>query len=503
MKWSAADIRVEGKAVLKQTLPYMLQMYTTQVAKRITLAFVGYYDPSSTSIAAAALGSMYSNITGLSIGVGMTLAMISFCATNMGRGAPNENGVAVWQCARALAPCYVFSGCMAVFSPFLLGSLGQPQDLLHPVRDFTVIIVLGFPADWMGFIFNTVLASQNLQFYATLAQLLCSLINFVCAWTFLANGMGFLGVAWASVIGSWAGFLFLVAYVVVSGKQDTVWRIPEKVSKEGQVSFTGYLKVALPSAFSVWAEWWAAEVLSLFAGLLPAAKASVGANGILFNTLAIFYMTFVGVSRTGAVRVGIHMGAKNAHGMLLAIALCLSVSVLLSVCVSSILFVYGPAILGFYTSDPGILSEGIGANLGIVLSVPPYAIMMTLCGVMRSAGLQASVARMLFVAFYIVGIPSGYYLGLVAGEGLLGIWMGNVISLSVSALLMALKIFTTDWENLVSGSGNEKGELATPLVDPTESTCARQISCESADAALCFAGTPAATRDMMSPASAA
>jgi len=484
--YSVAAVKCEGWAVLKQALPNMLQMYVTQFVKRLALALVGHYDPSSTSIAAAALGSMYSNITGLSVGMGITLSLSSFCAHNMGRGAAKENGIVVWQCARVLAVCYIFSGCMSCFSPFLLDHLGQPEELLYPVQDFTMIMLVGLPADWMSFCISFALASQDLQFYTTISQVLCSLINFSCAWAFLANGVGFLGVAWASVIGSWSGITFLIAYVVVAGKQDTVWRIPKEVSKEGRISFTEYLRVALPSAFSVWAEWWAAEVLALFAGLLPGGKDSVAANGILFNTLAIFYMTFVGVSRAAAMRVGFHMGAKDTSGMQLAIALCVSLSVVLSGVVSIVLLVYGPAILGFYTNIPDVLSEGMGANLGMVLSVPPYAVMMTLAGVLRSARQQARAAIALFIAFYLVGIPAGYYLGLIAGMGLLGIWMGNVISLSMSAVLMTMILFTIDWQKLVEAAGNEKGNLESPLLDAMQSPWSRQVSCDSA----LDAGTP-------------
>merc|ERR1712060_777490 len=56
------------------------------------------------------------------------------------------------------------------------------------------------------------------------------------------------------------------------------------------------------------------------------------------------------------------------------------------------------------------------------------------------------------VAFYVTGIPIGYYLGLVEGVGLLGIWMGNVIALTVAALLMAVKMLTIDLEALTAKS---------------------------------------------------
>jgi len=216
----------------------------------------------------------------------------------------------------------------------------------------------------------------------------------------------------------------------------------------------------------MWAEWWAAEILAVFAGLLPGREASVAANGLLFNTLAIFYMAFVAVSKASAMRVGFHLGSKDAASIKLTIAVALSITTLLSGLVALVLDVYGDEILSFYTKDREILSEGYSANLGMVLSVPAYAIMMCLMGAMRSLFLSDFAAVAVAVSFYAIGIPTGYYLGLVVGMGLLGLWLGNFTSLAAAAVLMAVKICKVDFEELAAGG---KPKLDTPLLDDAES----------------------------------
>jgi len=325
------SLPAETLAVLVQMLPYMLQMFAMQFVNRITLAFVGNYCPSATNVAAAALGSMYSNVTGLSIGVGMTIAVGSFCAQNHGRGASHENGVVLWHTLRGHALCFVFAFLMAVFAVEILGAVGQPEELLVPVRNFSLIMAFAYPPLWASNCISQVLNSQEMQLAGLMAQLVSSAINFGCAWSFLANGSGFLGIAVANLLGSWASFLFLIAYVALKGKQNTVWQIPSEVSQAGQLSFVSYVRVALPSAASMWAEWWAAEILAVFAGLLPGGEASVAANGLLFNTLAIFYMAFVAVSKASAMRVGFHLGSKDAASIKLTIAVSLSITTLFPV----------------------------------------------------------------------------------------------------------------------------------------------------------------------------
>merc|ERR1712014_450659 len=135
---------------------------------------------------------------------------------------------------------------------------------------------------------------------------------------------------------------------VATGRQDTVWRIPSDVHIKGRISFSLYIQSALPGTLSMWAEWWAAEILALFAGLLG--QHGVAANGILFNTLGLFYMTFVAVSSASMMRTGFHIGAGDVAGVRLTIAVCMSLSLFLSGFVAILLQLFGPNLLSCYTS---------------------------------------------------------------------------------------------------------------------------------------------------------
>merc|ERR1711953_240260 len=229
---------------------------------------------------------------------------------------------------------------------------------------------------------------------------------------------------------------------------DVVWRVPRE-SGVTKISLSCYLREAIPSAMSLWAEWWAAEILALFAGLLPGGEVSVAANGILFNTLAIFYMTFVGVQIATQQRMGELVGAKDV----IRAPRCVMASVLSSLALAVVcmlaLDIYRTPILYLYTSNLDIVNEAASASLGMVISIAPYAVMMSLLGALRSAGLQRWGTCALCISFYVFGIPTGYILGLVQNWGLLGIWMGNVTSLSLSAVSMSIKVCIVDWTKVL------------------------------------------------------
>jgi MATE family multidrug resistance protein len=468
-----------------------------QFVQRVTLAFVGRYDPSTTSVAAAVLGSMYSNITGLSIGIGASMGLAQYLAANHGRDADRENGIAFWHCLRAQFFSFLFAVSMAGLSAPLLGALGQPEELLRPVQVFSLLQALAYPANWLGMAVGQALTAQEINTPQTIAQAVSSAINFSLSILFLANGFGFQGVAIANVIASWVGLFCLVAYVIATKRQETVWRIPADVD-EGKLTFSEYCREAFPGAISLWAQWWAAEILALFAGLLG--PEGVAANGVLFNTLAVFYMTFVAMGSASTFRVGFHVGAEDVGGIKIAIGVCMTFTVLLSVVVALVLQVYGTTILGFYTQQQGILTLAIDANPGMVLSIPPYAMMMAWMGIFRSAGLQDWAAKSVIVSFYLFGIPTGYYLGVVAGVGLLGIWLGNVTALGLSAFSLTLKVLTVDWHQVVAKS--RAGTLPVLLSSRSQSTAkVPLLAVEENGDGLCRAPSSVSVTSLTSPAS--
>lgn len=218
------------------------------------------------------------------------------------------------------------------------------------------------------------------------------------------------------------------------------------------MSLQQYLAIAIPSAFSLWAEWWANQILAVFAGLLPGGEMAVGGNGIIANFLAIIYMTFVAAQVSTTTRVGNLVGMGVSKRIPVSIATAVGLSFALSGAAALGLQFGGKFVLGLYTDEQGILDQAFSAKLGMVLSIVPYAVMMSLLGALRGAGLQTFGAIVLAVAFYVIGLPVSAYLGLSTNLHLLGIWMGNAVGLIVSAVLMGGRILFVNWEKVVEGN---------------------------------------------------
>merc|ERR1711948_242252 len=114
-------------------------------------------------------------------------------------------------------------------------------------------------------------------------------------------------------------------------------------------------------------------------------------------------------------------------------------------------------------------------KLAMVLSIVPYAVMMSLLGALRGAGLQKWGAIALAVSFYVIGLPVSAILGLDTDLQLLGIWTGNAIGLAVAAVLMGAKILSVNWGKIVGEAASGR-DLDAPLADGVP-TAAVRLEC--------------------------
>lgn len=107
--------------------PAILRNVLNCACDRLTLALVGHYDPSTVHYDGAGLGKMYSNITGLSVGLGLNLGLATLCSQAYGAGrAAEENALHLRRCAVWLVAAFAYSAVAVLFAERLLRLAAQP-----------------------------------------------------------------------------------------------------------------------------------------------------------------------------------------------------------------------------------------------------------------------------------------------------------------------------------------------------------------------------------------
>ncbi len=160
------------------------------------------------------------------------------------------------------------------------------------------------------------------------------------------------------------------------------------------------------------------------------------AHLVAINLAAITYMMASGISAAATIKTGNNFGKEDFLNLRLS-AISSYHIVLIFMAVAALLFAglneYLPWI---YTSDKAVIT--IASQLLIIAALFQLfdGAQIVGLGILRGIGDVNIPTLITFVAYWLIGIPAGYYLGMVLGWGANGIWYGLTLGLLVSAALL-------------------------------------------------------------------
>ena len=187
-------------------------------------------------------------------------------------------------------------------------------------------------------------------------------------------------------------------------------------------------------------------------GILPGQEAivGIGAHSIIMNVSSLTWTLYQGISVSGNVRVGNALGAGDAHRAEIASNLTLASGIVMSINNVALLLTFRNSLPWLFTSDVDIVRKSRQLILIAAAFQFPDSINCGVQGIFRGSGRQALAATYNFVAFYVVGIPLAYVLGVRMGFGVEGLWWGITSGLCVIAIGGTIAILRSDWRKLAS-----------------------------------------------------
>ncbi len=160
------------------------------------------------------------------------------------------------------------------------------------------------------------------------------------------------------------------------------------------------------------------------------------AHQVAINLASMTYMMASGLSAAAAIKSGNYFGAKD-HQNLRHSAISSYHIVLVFMCVSALIFtVFNHALPWIYTTDNMVIS--IAAQLLILAALFQLfdGTQVVGLGILRGMGDVNVPTVITFLAYWVVGLPVGYVLGLKLHLGVQGVWYGLVLGLAVSSILL-------------------------------------------------------------------
>ncbi len=165
----------------------------------------------------------------------------------------------------------------------------------------------------------------------------------------------------------------------------------------------------------------------------------LAAHQIAINLASISYMITLGISSAGAIRVGNALGKQNIKFVRRAGFSAIILGASLMACFGIIFISFRGILPLLYINDPEVIS--IAANLLIIAAIFQIfdGTQAVGIGVLRGLTDVKIPTIITFVAYWIIALPIGYFLGFDLQLNVVGVWIGLLLGMVTAAVLLTLR----------------------------------------------------------------
>ena len=311
----------------------------------------------------------------------------------------------------------------------LLGRWGLDPAVYRLSRPYLDILVWSVGPLLLYATFRRYLQGMGVVRPVMIALVAANVTNAIVNWILIygkfgAPAMGVRGSAWATVMSrvAMAACLLIVIIRRERGRRPGLFETSLAID-------TGWMRRLIALGLP------AASQLTLEVGVF-AASTALAAHQIAVNIAALSFMVPLGVSSAGAVRVGHALGRRDVDGAARAGWTALAIGAGFMAC-TALAFVLVPRMLmGAFTRDERVIA--LGATLLAVAAIFQLfdGIQGVATGILRGLGDTRTPMVWNLVGHWFVGLPSGYALCFVAGYGVIGLWWGLTIGLTICGVAL-------------------------------------------------------------------
>jgi multidrug resistance protein, MATE family len=425
------------KVSLKLAIPVVISQLGQTLVHTADAIIVGHFAGTVQLAAVSLVNSVFMMI--LVVGIGVAYGLTPLIAQEAGR----KNGA---ECGRLLSNSLlinIITGIilflMVYFGSMLaIDHLDQSPEVVLHAKPFLLLLGISIIPLMVFNTFKQFAEGLSYTRQAMNISIIGNVLN-VCIGIVLVKGMfgiepmGVRGVGWATLIDRCLMALAMGIYVLRAPRfkeyltHFSFWFM-DKARSLRILRLGG--PVAMQWLFEISAFGAAAILMGTFGAVEQAA------HQVAISLAAITYMMASGISAAAAIKTGNQFGSHN-YTELRRFAISSYHIVILFMSITALLFMFGNHLLPWmYTTDTRVIT--IAAQLLIFAALFQLfdGTQVVGLGVLRGMSDVNVPTFITFVAYWIVGLPLAYWLGIYRGMGPNGIWTGLTLGLLVSAVML-------------------------------------------------------------------
>jgi MATE family multidrug resistance protein len=413
----------------------MLGQVMTGVADSIMIGWTG-----AIPLAASSFANIFFSIP-LFFGIGVSYAITPLVAQAEGANDTSniistlKNGSLI-----NLVTGFILVGLIFSIEPFM-HLMGQP----------TEVVTLGIP--YLSIIAVSIIPTMIFQTYRQFAEglqrtrvamiivVMSNLLNIALNYVLIFGyygfpEMGLNGAGWATLIARIIMALSMMLYIYY-GRKFQSFTAGFSIGNYSRKLISKMLHIGLPAGLQFIFEAGAFGFSALMMGWLG--TNALAAHQIAINLATISYMTTSGMGAAATIRVGNFWGQKDRRNLRASAFTMIAMAAVLMT-IWALLFIFGRYFLpSLYIDDLTVI--GLTAPLLIIAAFFQLSdgIQVVTAGALRGLQDVKIPSILIFISYWVIALPLGYWLAFPLQLGANGIWIGLSVGLTLTASAMMMR----------------------------------------------------------------
>jgi MATE family multidrug resistance protein len=377
----------------------------------------------------------------LIVGLGVSMAVTPLVAISVGADKHSDCGILFRQSLLVNLVIGLLLMILTVLGADMLKYLNQPVPVVRLAVTYMKILGYSIVPVMLFQTYKQFIEGLSIMRPAMLLTLIANIVNAFGNWVLIYGKlglpqMGLDGAGWSTFLSRLfmgVGLMFYVMNLDYFKQYDVSFkfkRINIPVIKK-------ILGLGLPSAFQYIFEVGAFSFAVVMVGWLGTKQ--LAAHQIAINLASISFMATLGISSAGSIRVGNSVGKQDVKEVRRAGFTAILMGAGFMAFCGIIFVVFRGFLPSLYIDDKSVIS--IASTLLIIAAVFQISdgIQAVGIGILRGLTDVKGPTLITFVAYWILALPVGFYLGFTLKMQVVGIWIGLLIGLTASALMLTLR----------------------------------------------------------------
>jgi MATE family multidrug resistance protein len=271
--------------------------------------------------------------------------------------------------------------------------------------------------------------------------IVANIVNAFVNWILIFGNLGFpqleLDGAGIATSASRIFMFIMIALYTNKSKRFTNYDLSFLIKKVEMTIVKKILRLGLPSGFQYFFEVGAFSFAVVMVGWLGTKP--LAAHQIAINLASISFMAVTGISAAGGIRVGNAVGREDINETRRAGFSAIILGIIIMFSAGIIFITFRNFLPQLYVSDQEVIF--IASSLLVIAAIFQIfdGTQAVGIGILRGLTDVKFPTIITFIAYWVISLPLGYLLGFTFNLGVRGIWIGLLIGLASSAIMLTLR----------------------------------------------------------------